>query len=460
MPRPRQAALVATLAAFVASPSLAAQTGARPEAKAAVTAVADSLARAALERGVVGMSIAVARGGDPLVAKGWGDADREAGTAAEAGTVYQIGSVTKQFTAAAIMRLVEQGKLSLDDTLQRHLPDFPTKGHTVTVRHLLNHTSGIPSYTSFLSLTKPWTRGQIVDSIAARPFDFAPGAQWRYNNSAYYLLGLVLEKVTGRPYATLVREWFAAPLGLAHTAVCGEAPVTAIPHGYGPAMAGTTAAPVPVVSMEVPYAAGAICSTVGDLVRWARALAAGQVVRPESFRRMTEPTVLADGSPVPYGFGIALDTVGTHASVEHGGGIPGFVSYLAHYPEEDLTIALIANSPAQLGGMEDRLAQAVFGVAPDSAPAAPLSAAEMSRYAGTYDLGMMQLRVFEQDGRLMSQATGQGAFPLVHRGRGVFTADIAPSPAIRLVFPQGGERARSVTLYQGPVVIPAPRVAE
>src|SRR5688572_8973342 len=191
----------------------------------------DSVATAAVaEQRTAGVSVAVVKNGRTVLAKGYGFADLENDVPATPETVYRIGSVTKQFTAAGIMRLMEQGKLSLDDTLQKFLPDFPTQGNRVTVRHLLNHTSGIRSYTS---LGPKWQRvmrldlapDSMVALFANEPFDFKPGDAYRYNNSGYFLLGVIIEKLSGKPYGQYLQDEFFTPLGLKSTVYCDQAPI-------------------------------------------------------------------------------------------------------------------------------------------------------------------------------------------------------------------------------------------
>jgi D-alanyl-D-alanine carboxypeptidase len=219
-----------------------------PAARARVVATIDSLAAAFIAEGPVpAVSIAVVKGRDTIVMKGYGLADVENDVAASARTVYRIGSITKQFTAAAIMRLVEQGKLSLDDTLGKLLSTAPTAWRGVTLRRLLNHTSGIRSYTS---LGPRWQRrwredmspDTIVSLVRDDTLDFRSGAAWRYNNTGYVLLGMIIERASGKSYATYLEEEFYKPLGLTQTYYCSEQPI--IKHrarGYSaPAVAWST----------------------------------------------------------------------------------------------------------------------------------------------------------------------------------------------------------------------------
>ena len=180
----------------------------------------DALARAFVASGATpGLAVYVLRGDDPLLLRGYGYANLEDSAPVTPRTVFRIGSLTKQFTAAAVMRLVQEGRIALNDTIQRFLPTFPTRGHRATIRQLLAHTSGIRSWTSIegWDSNRHAPQDSVVALIASQPFDFPPGQRWQYSNSGYYLLGVILERVTGRPYDQVVRDMLAAPFGLADT---------------------------------------------------------------------------------------------------------------------------------------------------------------------------------------------------------------------------------------------------
>jgi D-alanyl-D-alanine carboxypeptidase len=448
----RRLLFAAVLAALA---PLGGQARAQQPARAGAAARLDSLARAFLSRNTTpGLSVLVLRGADTLLVGGYGFADLEGAVPATPRTVYRIGSLTKQFTAAAILTLVDEGRIGLDDTLQRFLPDFPSQGHRVTVQHLLTHTSGIRSYTS---LGPAWQRIQRLDPprdslialFANQPFDFSPGERYLYNNSGYYLLGVILERVTGRPYDQLLQERLAGPLGLADTRYCFLRPI--IPRraqGYARTPSGfQNAEPL---GMTQPFAAGGLCSTVLDLATWTRALFAGRVVRPATLRAMTTPTRLADGTAVAYGFGLIVDSLAGHLRISHGGAINGFQSYLAHFPDDSLTVVVLANgeasAPAQL---QEQFARVALGVPLPVAQDLRLSGEERARYTGTYRLGDLTVRVWEEGDSLLARASGpgQGAFRLRAQGRHVFLA--AFDETVRLEFQVSGARAVTFTLYQG-----------
>jgi D-alanyl-D-alanine carboxypeptidase len=388
----------------------------------------DSLANAALKSGpVAALSIAVVRGRDTVVMKGYGFADMENDVPATAQTVFRIGSVTKQFTSAAIMRLVEQGKVSLDDDVTRYVPNAPVQGQKVLVRHLLNHTSGIPSYTDVgpafgRRVRLDLSPDSLLAIVRTDSLQFEPGSHFYYNNTGYYLLGMIIEKVTGRKYGEYLNETFFTPHGLSSTMYCSVSPIIKRrAHGYERSPNGLVNASY--ISMELPYAAGSLCSTVGDLVAWTRLLHSEKIVSAPSFQAMTTPVKLPVPRPMSYGFGLVSDTLGSHRRIQHGGGINGFISSLAHYPNDSLTIVVLANTaPAPSDQLADDIARVVFGMPARTAPARPadlpIAADESARLAGNYRLywpdgGRRPTRIYVENNQLMFQIEGQPALKML-----------------------------------------------
>ncbi len=325
--------------------AVAACSHAPRQVDAALPASVDALAAEALEAGpLAGVSVAVVRDGRTVVSKGYGLADIGRGVPATAETIYPIGSLTKQFTAAAILQLVEAERLSLDDDLGELLPDFPSQGHHVTVRHLLNHTSGLVEHSDLTGgRGEPGTTRQaVVDLIAAHPFDFAPGERFSYSNSGYLLLGLVIEKVTGSTYASYLDEHVFERAGLRQTSYCPDKPGPGQARGYD--IANGALVDAQPIEVAVPFAAGGLCSTVGDLLAWSQALRSGRVVSDVSYRLMTTPTEMADGTTVPYGFGLMMQPLQGHTAVFHDGAINGFMSRLTFFPDDQVTVVLLANT--------------------------------------------------------------------------------------------------------------------
>jgi CubicO group peptidase (beta-lactamase class C family) len=420
---------------------------------ATIAAVADSIAAEVMTMPVAGVAIGVARGGKVVYRKAHGLSDLEAGTPLTLADLHQIGSVTKQFTSAAVLQLVEEGRIELDDPVQEYLPDFDTQGHTVTVHNLLNHTSGIRSYTSIYGMN-PVPREVLLDSIQKHPFDFTPGEKFLYNNSGYYLLGVLLEAVTGVPYARYMEERFFEPLGMTSTSYCGYEGEE-VPVGYSPGEGGLSTSLLS--DMAFPGAAGALCSTVDDMLTWQRALVSGEVVPPAIYALMTTPAELGSGDPMRYGYGLIMNELEGHPVVAHGGGIPGYNTSLSYYPEEDLGIVVLVNtSPGHAGRVEQPIARAALGLPRIVIADLPLTSEERAPYLGTYQLPNLRVRVFERDGALMTQATGQSALRMMYQGDLTFLLD---SPQeIKLIFEMDGDGAARFTLLQGGAQIVAQRV--
>lgn len=327
----------------------------------------DSLAEARLAEGPVsGFTIGVKRGGDLLMVRGYGLADVEQGVPANAETVYRIGSLTKQFTAAAIMQLVEAGSVDLNASISVYVPDFRLQGHDVRVHHLLTHTSGIKNYTElgdrfWREAVRDLSHAEMRNVFEDEPFNFAPGDEYGYSNSAYYLLGMIIEKASGTSYEDYLGEKVFGPLGLTRSSYCHERRITpGRAQGYDQ-LEGTLVNDE-AISMNTPGAAGALCSTVPDLLSWTAALRSGRAVTEASYQAMTTSARLNDGSAVEYGFGLRV-VAGEHARIIHGGGINGFSTILAHYPDNGLDIVILSNTrsgaPAE---MEQVIASWALGV--------------------------------------------------------------------------------------------------
>jgi CubicO group peptidase (beta-lactamase class C family) len=372
MSRQLSRSLAGALALFVPSVVLA---QALPRA-ATVARVADSLAKAFLADGSSpSVAIGLVRGRDTVVMRAWGKADLENDVDATAASVYRIGSVTKQFTAAAVMQLVEQGKVKLDDSIGTYLPTLPAAWRPAKVRYFLNHTSGVPSYTEIgLSWVRRWGEIMSPDTIVALTARdtmwYAPGTAWHYNNTGYVVLGMLIEKITGKKWGDDLVERFAKPLGLAHTLNCLAVPL--IPHrarGYDKTAAGWDN--TSYLEMSQPHAAGAMCSTIGDLARWNRAIHTGKVVSAASYALMTTPEGAAAAGKTKYGFAFFPDTIGGRAVIQHGGGINGFITANAWVPSAELSVTVFTNSSGgKSGALSQQLMRAALGL-PLNKPAAP-----------------------------------------------------------------------------------------
>jgi CubicO group peptidase (beta-lactamase class C family) len=388
--RAARAAIVASSAiAILALAATAAPLGAQIADRARAVAAVDSIARAAVESGrVAGLTVGVVVGRDTLLLRGYGRADIEAGTPTPDRAIYEIGSVTKQFTAAAIVKLASQGRIDLDADFTRYLPDFDTQGRHITVRRLLNHTSGIRGYTElpFFAMLSSQTlpRDTLLRLVERQPVHFEPGEAMIYNNTGYFLLGLIIENVTGQSYAEYVRDALFAPADMHDSYYCStDLPRTQHVRGHA-ALPDGELRTVPYANHTWPYSAGSLCSTAGDLIAWTRALHDGRILDPAAYRSLITPDTLNNGLRTRYAMALSRGTIAGHPAIAHGGAITGFVSHLAYLPEQDATIVVLINttggqSPAALA---TAIASSLFGTLPPP-PAVPYTGS-LDRYAGTY----------------------------------------------------------------------------
>lgn len=375
----------ATCAITLALPGL---LGAQTSDPARIRAAVDSIVGAALTGGrAAGMSVGVVRGRDTLVLKAYGFADLEFDVPTPERAIYEIGSVTKQFTSASILLLVEQGKLSLDDPLTKHLPDYPTQGNTVTIRRLLDHSSGIRGYTEMpafgVLVPQRLPRDTLVKLFSREPFKFKPGDALTYNNSAYFLLGLVIEKVSGKTYGDFVKENLFNKAGMVDSRYCSERDIIKRrAHGYE--FNQNRLVLKSHLDHTWPYAAGSLCSTAWDLMAWSQALHGGKILTPESYRLMTTPTKLNDGTPVRYAMGLVNDSLGGRHAIMHGGGINGFLTEMVYFPDDQLTIAVLVNTagPVSPAAVMNAIADLIHGrYTPPASVALDHPAAD---YTGTF----------------------------------------------------------------------------
>jgi len=371
------------LAALV--PPLAGQTRDRARIAAAV----DSIVADALKDGrAAGMSVALVRGRDTLVMKGYGFADLEFAVATPPAAIYEIGSVTKQFTAAAVLLLQEQGKLSLEHELTRYLPDYPTQGRRLTIRRLLDHTSGIKGYTEMPEfgelMVRKLPRDTLTKLFAARPFEFEPGEGAIYNNSAYFLLGLIIEMASGTKYEDFIQTHLFERSGMKDSRYCSErAVIKNRAHGYdmGPDRRLVRAA---YLDHTWPYAAGSLCSTVGDLIAWNHALHGGRLLSSASYEELITPGKLNDGTVLRYAKGLGVDSLLGRRAIAHGGGINGFLSDLKYFPDDSLHVAVLVNTagPVSPSAIATAIARYVLGPAPD--PAITAFTGNADEYVGAF----------------------------------------------------------------------------
>jgi D-alanyl-D-alanine carboxypeptidase len=337
-----------------------------------------------------GVAVIVARRGKVLFRGGYGLANLELGIKIEPHMVFRIGSISKQFTATAILLLEEAGKLAVVDPITAYLPDYPTHGQPITIEHLLRHTSGIANYTGL-----PWfaanqrrdvSLDELIDAFKNEPLDFGPGEKWNYSNSGYVLLGAIIEKVAGLSYEQFLQERIFGPLGMGHSGydhtdrlVPGRA------AGYQIGAGGLENAGY--LSMTLPHAAGALISSVEDLAIWNEALAGGRILRPETLTRAWTPGTLNNGEAHGYGYGWMMFSYEDHRAVEHAGGIHGFVTDGIYFPDDRVYVAVLANlmaAEAEADRTALRIAGLVLGAPYSEPPTVPLTSARRAALAGVY----------------------------------------------------------------------------
>ena len=394
----------------------------------------DALATAYAKAGQLNGTVLVAEHGKVVFTKGYGLANREWNQPNAANTKFRLGSLTKQFTAMLVMQLVEQGKLRLDGHVTDYLPDYPkATGDKITIHHLLTHTSGLPSYTSQPSYGTasllPTTPAAFVNTFSALPLDFEPGTAWKYSNSGYFLLGTIIEKVAGKPYEKVLSEQILQPMHMQDSGF--DLAETILPHraaGYDRTPEGlynTT-----YVDMSVPYAAGALYSTVLDLYKWDQALYGTQLLSEAGKARLFR----ADRKHYAYGWlnmkmPVGADSVGVLA---HSGHVNGFGTYLLRGLQDHQLVVVLDNEGGQhVQELSQDLLRVLYhqpakgpqatAPKPAAAPAAAgtpatsaVDVATLASYAGKYALSpSFAIAITTENGHLYAQATGQPRFALV-----------------------------------------------
>src|ERR1041385_8698928 len=376
----------------------------------------DAVAKQLLSRHTAGVSIAVAREGRLILAAGYGMANAGHSAAGTPGTVFHIASISKNILAAVVLQLVDQGKLRLDDDVTKYVPEAPTQGWRVTVRQLLNHTSGIYSFTSLPNAADnerlELTHEQVLRLIKDRPFDFEPGTRWRYDNSAFYLAGMVVERVTKQEYGAYVREHVFKPLGMSSASLCYARMI--VPHlASGYEVDGGALVNAAFMTWKLPFASGAVCATATDLAKWQAALDSGRVLTPSSLALMRTPTTLADGTKIDYGLGTLLGSLDGHRVLGHSGGESrgGFRPLLESFPDDHLTIVILMNmgdaaSPSPVA-VAPEIARAALGLAKKNALLdLPVPGAELAALCGKYDSDEGPVEIFARDGKLHYRIPG------------------------------------------------------
>ena len=355
-------------------------------------------------------SVLISQNGEILLNKGYGFSNFKDSARNEPNTIFQIGSVTKQFTAAAILKLQEQNKLNTSDKISKYFPGFP-KGDSITIENLLTHTSGIFNYTNdpaFMKTeaVKPISEEKMISLFKDKPLNFSPGTNYSYSNSGYMLLGYIIQKVSGKPYEQALRELIFKPLNMSSTGFDFTGFKGADKaKGYF-VISAKDNIEAPIVDSTVSYAAGAIYSTTGDLYKWHKGLLTNQVIGKASFDKAATPF------KNKYGYGIGIDSTFGKRVIAHGGGIFGFTSHMARIPEDDVCIVILNNYGNPNLSQITKDAFAILYDQPYELPKAKkeiqVNADVLKKYTGTYELSPQFSITFSlEDGHLFGQPTSQ-----------------------------------------------------
>jgi CubicO group peptidase (beta-lactamase class C family) len=439
---------------LLASPGLA-------PAEDEIAAKVDAAIQPRVERDRFSGAVLIAHDGKVLVRRGFGLANREHNVPNTPETRFRLGSITKQFTAMAVLILQEQGKLGVREKVKKYLDDAPDAWDKVTVHHLLTHTSGVPSFTDFPDYPKTMTQHMTAEELVARfrdkPLDFPPGTRFHYSNSGYVLLGRLIEKVSGESYEGFLRRQIFTPLKMKNTGF--DNPMAVIPHrAAGYARRGPFVVNAPYIDMSIPHAAGALYSTVDDLYLWSQALDGETLVSKNSIDAMFTP------EKVGYGYGWVIGRSFGRRMVGHGGGINGFATDIKRFPDDRVCVIVLSNlEAAPVAEIGDDLAAIVFDepVAPAGAgQAIALDAKVLDSYVGRYEIEDLKrtLTITRDGAQLSAQLSGQEAFPIYPETAERFVYKVVKA-RITFVKDESGQ-VRRLILHQNGLDLEAKRRAE
>jgi len=406
---------------------LSLDTLAQVKQDAQLTRSIDSLVAPQFSDNQPGVSILVAKHGEIVYAKAFGSANLELNVPLRPEMVFDLGSITKQFTAVAILQLGEHGKLALRDSIQQYVKDFPSKGDTITIANLLTHTSGIPDYMQLdfkdrYIERRDFSPKAIIDSFKTRPLQFEPGTKFSYSNSGYFLLGYIIEQVSGESYEQYIQQHILSPLGLNNTFY--KKPNEIIPnHVNGYKKTGELYQNADFWSATLPYAAGNLVSNTADLFKWHQALYGGKLLKKETLNKAFTPFILKDGSSAGYGYGWYQRDLNGVKSIGHGGAITGFLTDEMYYPAADVYVVVLCNCECIA---KDELSIAIADIALGKSLQSNIALDEsvLNRYTGTYTMLPDQKRIItiaKKDGHLVADVQGQGSFEILFQSEKTFS---------------------------------------
>lgn len=377
-----------------------------------------------------GVAVLVAKDGKIVYDKAFGKANLELNVPMSTNDVFEVGSITKQFTAAAILILAEEGKLSVNDDITKYIPGYPTHGHKITIHNLLTHTSGIKDVFSVDSLMRKYMRTdmkplEFIDKFKNLPPDFAPGEKYRYNNTGYFLLGYIIQKVSGMSYSEFINQEIFRPLGMQHSYYCSHTKlIRNRASGYTKTKNGFENAPY--ISMTLPYSAGALMSNIHDLLIWNGAMK-GDYFLSKKYRDMAFTNYTTnDGKKINYGYGWAIGKLRGSKLIHHGGSIFGYKSMALWLPNQDVFVAMLSNrddfSPDQTAY---KIAAYLIGKPfPEPDSTIKITADYAKQITGVYEFEDGSVRsITFKDGQLYSRRKGSGRFKILPLKENYFVFD-------------------------------------
>lgn len=377
-----------------------------------------------------GATALIYKDGEVIYRKGFGYANLELGVKMQPEHVFEIGSITKQFTAIAILMLEEQGKLKVEDEITKFIPDYPTHGKTITIHHLLNHTSGIKSYTNMKSFQKnarvDMTPTEIIDFFKNEPMEFDPGEQFRYNNSGYILLGYIIEVTSGESYEDFVQKNIFDKLQMTNSYYGSHTKlIKNRAYGYQDRDGYINAN---YLSMTLPYAAGSLMSNIDDLLKWQKALNTHQLISEATYEKAINGSKLNNGGHIAYGYGLSAGAIQGSKSISHGGGIFGYTTQGIYLPDEDVFVSVLTNCDCNSpGDFANKIAAiAINKPFPDIKDAITLTDAQLNKWTGAYEFHDGAIRhITVENGKIFSQRENSTKF------------EIYPLSPTRFIFEEG-----------------------
>ncbi|WP_321426788.1 serine hydrolase [uncultured Bacteroides sp.] len=417
-----------------------------------------------------GVSVLVSKNGKIIYERGFGYADIGNKVPVTSDTKFRIGSITKQFIAASILKLQEEGKLSVHDTLSKFIPGFP-RGNEVTIHHLLTHTSGIHNYTDrpvFMKyVTMPVTSAQLIDTIKAYPYDFNPGDKWNYSNSGFFILGHIVEKISGKSLDSYLKDTFFKPLGMNSTGIY-ETKLLLNNEAYGYSYEKGDI--IKAVNWDMSWAggAGAIYSTTKDLNTWNEAIFNGKVLSPESLKAAFTSAELNNKQKTNYGYGWSIQDYRGNKFIGHGGGLHGFLSYLERQPEKNITVVVLCNSTPAPDGINPSANASLITeyllwpeMTKQSSFTSDISVDEkiLKKYVGRYHYGQgAVLTVTLEGNQLYAQMTGQSKYPIFPSSNDEFNWKVVEA-SVKFVMDEKGNVTNAIH-HQGGQQIEAKKLKD